>query len=52
MKSKLSPTTAKPTTFIPIIDPPVKAIFNAGAKPVLAAWVVLTFDIVAAFIPK
>ena len=52
IKRMLRPKTAKPTTFIPIIEPPANAILRAGAKPVRAAWVVRTLAFVAAIIPK
>ena len=52
MKRIVRPNTPKPTTLIPITEPPVKATFNAGAKPSLAALVVLLFAFVATFIPK
>ena len=46
-----NPNTAKPDTPKPITDPPVKETFNACAKLVLAACAVLTFALVATFIP-
>ena len=45
------PKTAKPDTPNPITDPPVKDTFKACAKLVLAACAVLTFALVATFIP-
>ena len=45
------PKTAKPATPIPITEPPVKETFNAFARDVFAASAVLTFDLVAIFIP-
>ena len=46
------PSTPRPTTLRPITDPPVKATFNAFAKLVLAAFVVLLLALVATLIPK
>ena len=45
------PNTAKPDTPKPITEPPVNETFNARAKLVLAASAVLTFALVAIFIP-
>ena len=45
------PKTANPETPNPITDPPVKDTFKALAKLVLAACAVLTFALVATFIP-
>ena len=47
-----NPRIPRPTTPIPITDPPVNAISNALAKLVLAALVVRTFALVATRIPK
>ena len=47
----LRPNTPKPTTPNPITEPPAKATSSALPKDVLAALVVLTFALVATFIP-
>ncbi|MNL46850.1 hypothetical protein D3C87_1695990 [compost metagenome] len=46
-----NPKMAKPATPKPITVPPVKDTFKACFKLVLAAWVVRTFALVAAFMP-
>ena len=46
------PKTPRPTTLIPMTDPPVNATFKAEAKPVRAALVVRLLALVATFIPK
>ena len=46
------PKTPRPTTLIPITDPPVNATFKAEAKLVRAALVVRLLALVATFIPK
>ena len=51
MKKQVSPKTAKPATPRPITVPPPRETFNAFGKLVRAAWVVLTFVLVAIFIP-
>ncbi|OQA06399.1 MAG: hypothetical protein BWY67_01966 [Bacteroidetes bacterium ADurb.Bin397] len=51
MNNKLKPNTPKPTTPIPIMEPPAKAISSAFPIPVRAALVVLTFALVAIRIP-
>ena len=47
----VKPKTAKPATPRPITVPPPKETFNAFGKLVFAACVVLTFVLVAIFIP-
>ena len=47
----VKPKTAKPATPSPITVPPPKETFNAFGKLVFAACVVLTFVLVAIFIP-
>ena len=51
MKNAVKPNTAKPATPNPITVPPPKETFNACGKLVRAACVVLTFVLVAIFIP-
>ena len=51
MKNAVKPKTARPATPSPITVPPAKEIFKASGSEVLAAWVVLTFVLVAIFIP-
>ena len=51
IKNTVKPSTAKPATPNPITVPPPKETFNACGKLVLAACVVLTFVLVAIFIP-
>ncbi len=51
IKNAVKPKTAKPATPSPITVPPPKDIFSAFGKLVLAACVVLTFVLVAIFIP-
>ena len=46
-----TPSTPKPTTPIPITDPPENAISNALPSESWAAFVVLTFALVATLIP-
>ena len=51
IKNADNPKTANPATPRPITVPPPKEILSASGKLVLAAWVVLTFVLVAIFIP-
>ena len=51
MKNAVNPSTANPATPNPITVPPPKDIFKAFGKLVRAACVVLTFVLVAIFIP-
>ena len=51
MNKPLKPSTPKPTTPSPITEPPAKATSRAVPKLVRAACVVLTFALVATFIP-
>ena len=51
MNKALNPKTPNPTTPRPITAPPAKATSNALPRDALAALVVLTFALVATFIP-
>ncbi len=51
MNNALSPKTPRPTTPNPITAPPAKATSKAFPNEVFAACVVLTFALVATFIP-
>jgi len=51
IKNDVNPKTAKPATPRPITVPPPKETFKAFGKLVFAACVVLTFVLVAIFIP-
>ena len=52
MNSVESPTIPRPTTESPMTRPPENATFRAFDKPSRAACVVLTFALVATFMPK